>query len=182
MVHISSHRVWSLPDWRTMNVRLETIHKQHIHSLQRELKKHREVILRLRFTIKALVAFFLVIILTVLSIQIPQNYTIVRKPIVHKATMAEKKANRLLAEQMASAGWGWTKTQWQCADKIFMKESRYDQYAKNQHGSTAFGIGQVLSEKSTVPAIQIARAYKYIEARYGSPCRAYNVHKIRNWY
>lgn len=154
---------------------------QIISSLKTERKQHREVIIRLRLTIKALVVLALAIILTIITIQVPQNYTLVKKPVTHKATMQEKRENRLLAQQIASAGWDWKGIQWKCADKLFMAESRYDHYADNKH-STAYGIGQVLSETSSVPAIQITRAYKYIATRYTTPCHAWVFHLRKNYY
>jgi hypothetical protein len=93
-----------------------------------------------------------------------------------KATMEEKKANRKMAQEFAWAGYGWRGQHWTCIDKLFTAESRFDHLADNPK-STAYGIGQVLSEKSSDPAIQILRAYQYIEHRYnGSPCKAWVFH------
>ena len=107
------------------------------------------------------------------------------KPIVKartKATMAEKQANKVMAMRYAKAGWGWDRTQRRCAYALFMAESRFDHLARNQQGSSAYGIGQVLRETSSDPAIQILRAYQYIKHRYQTPCRAWSHHKHRNWY
>jgi hypothetical protein len=103
------------------------------------------------------------------------------EPLPTQATWAEKKANKKMALTFAQAGWGWSKQQQVCLVKLFTQESRFDHLADNPE-STAFGIGQVLSEKSRDPAIQILRAYKYIEHRYQTPCNAYNHHLKRNWY
>jgi hypothetical protein len=103
------------------------------------------------------------------------------KVVQTKATWAEKKANKKMAIAFAKAGYGWTPNQQDCIMKLFTKESRFDHLADNPK-STAFGIGQVLSEKSKDPAIQILRAYKYIEHRYSEPCRAWNHHLRKNWY
>ena len=99
-----------------------------------------------------------------------------------KATMEQKKANKIMAMRYAKAGWNWDRTQRRCAYSLFMKESRFDHLAKNQQGSSAFGIGQVLKETSKDPAIQILNAYKYISHRYGTPCKAWNHSQRRNWY
>lgn len=99
-----------------------------------------------------------------------------------KATMAQKRANKALAKSYAYAGWGWRNQQWTCINKLFTAESRFDHLAKNQKGSSAFGIAQVLKEKSKDPAIQLLHAYKYIEIRYGNPCKAWSHHVRRNWY
>jgi hypothetical protein len=98
-----------------------------------------------------------------------------------KATWEQKKANKKMAAQFASAGFGWDKRQIACIHLIFMKESRYDHLAKNQQGSSAYGIAQMLKEKSKDPAIQILKAYKYIKHRYGTPCNAW-VHHRKGWY
>ena len=99
-----------------------------------------------------------------------------------KATMEQKKANKVMAMKFAKAGWNWDRTQRRCAYSLFMKESRFDHLAKNQQGSSAFGIGQVLKETSKDPAIQILNAYKYIKHRYDTPCKAWAHSVSRNWY
>jgi len=98
-----------------------------------------------------------------------------------KATMEQKRANKVMAMKFAKAGWNWDKTQRRCAYSLFMKESRFDHLAKNQQGSSAFGIGQVLKETSKDPAIQILNAYKYIKHRYDTPCKAW-AHHSKGWY
>lgn len=107
----------------------------------------------------------------------------VKHPIVvqTKATMAQKRANKLMADTFARVGFGWSKKQRACVHLIFMKESRYDHLAKNQRGSSAYGIAQMLGEKSSDPAVQILRAYHYIEHRYGTPCIAWRHHR-KGWY
>ena len=99
-----------------------------------------------------------------------------------QATMAEKKANKALAKQYAWAGYGWRGMEWRCLDYIFTKEARYDHLAKNRQGSSAFGIGQRLKETSKDPAIQILHAYKYIQHRYQTPCKAMKYHLRHNHY
>lgn len=96
--------------------------------------------------------------------------------------MEQKKANKAMAKKIAWAGYGWKGKEWSCIDKIFTKEARYDHLAKNQSGSSAFGIGQRLNEKSKDPMVQILHAYKYIEHRYQTPCKAWKFHTIRNYY
>ena len=124
-----------------------------------------------------------------LALIVPIHKTVDVQVVVHphttvrtKATWQEKQANKIMAMRYAKAGWGWDRTQRRCAYALFMAESRFDHLAKNQQGSSAYGIGQVLREKSSDPAIQILKAYRYIEHRYGTPCRAWTHHKKRNWY
>jgi len=99
-----------------------------------------------------------------------------------KATMEQKRANKVMAMKFAKAGYGWDIKQRRCVYKLFTAESRFDHLAKNQQGSSAFGIAQMLKEKNTDPAIQILNAYRYIKHRYGTPCRAWSHHVSRNWY
>jgi hypothetical protein len=99
-----------------------------------------------------------------------------------QATMAEKRANKALAKRYAWVGYGWKDMEWRCLDYIFTKESRYDHLAKNRQGSSAYGIGQVLKETSKDPAIQILHAYKYIQHRYETPCKAMKYHLRHNHY
>lgn len=104
------------------------------------------------------------------------------KPIQTKATWEQKKANKAMAMRYAKAGWGWDSTQRRCVYKLFMAESKFDHLAKNQQGSSAFGIAQMLKEKSRSPQIQVLKAYRYIVHRYDTPCRALRHHQLRNWY
>lgn len=99
-----------------------------------------------------------------------------------KATMEQKAANKVMAMKFARAGYSWDYTQRKCIWKLFTKESRFDHLAKNQQGSSAFGIAQMLKEQSTDPAIQILNAYRYIKHRYDTPCKAWSHHLSRNWY
>jgi hypothetical protein len=98
-----------------------------------------------------------------------------------KATLQEKKENKRIAKEFAWVGYGWKDKQWSCISKLFTTESRFDQFADNPK-STAYGIGQVLGEKSNMPEIQILRAYKYIKHRYTTPCKAWSFHTKRNYY
>lgn len=99
-----------------------------------------------------------------------------------KATMEQKHDNKVMAMKFAKAGYGWDLRQRQCVYKLFTKESRFDNFAKNQQGSSAYGIAQMLKEKSSDPAIQILNAYRYIQHRYDTPCKAWHHHLRKNWY
>jgi hypothetical protein len=98
-----------------------------------------------------------------------------------QATYEQKQRNKVMAMRYAKAGWNWDRTQRRCAYSLFMKESRFDHLANNPR-STAFGIGQVLKETSKQPEIQILHAYKYIEHRYSTPCRALAFHIRHKYY
>jgi hypothetical protein len=89
-----------------------------------------------------------------------------------KATQDEKNRNRKIAKNYASAGWGWSGREWECLLSLWTSESRFDNYAKNQRGSSAYGIAQLLGEKDSRAEYQVLRGLKYISKRYGTPCRA----------
>ena len=130
-------------------------------------------------------------ILVILSVSFPINKAVdvevkvtkhhEKPPIQTKATMEQKKANKIMAMKFAKAGWNWDKKQRTCVYRLFMSESRFDHLADNKH-SSAYGIGQVLKETSKQPDIQILHAYKYIEHRYSTPCRALAFHIRHKWY
>jgi hypothetical protein len=99
-----------------------------------------------------------------------------------KATKDEKSRNRKLAQDYASAGWDWRGKEWTCLKSLWTRESRFDNYAKNQRGSSAYGIAQLLREKDHRSEYQILRGLKYIDSRYGSPCKAYRFFLRNNYY
>lgn len=130
-----------------------------------------------------------IVAVTVLSVALViLSVTPLRNPITHhpkpvqtKATMAEKRYNKHLAQRYAWVGYGWRGRDWACINYIFTKESRYDHLANNKH-STAFGIAQRLGETSRDPALQILSGYKYIKTRYRTPCRAKAYHLRHHHY
>ena len=89
------------------------------------------------------------------------------------ATMKEKNENRKIAKQYAWVAFGWRGEQWRCLEALWTRESRFDHKADNPK-STAYGIAQLLGERSPDPRVQILRGLRYIEHRYGTPCRAWN--------
>lgn len=135
---------------------------------------------RLKFRVIFLA--LLIIILTIFSINRLGTPFKSPPPIQTKATMEQKKANKALAKRIAWVGYGWKDKEWACLDKIFVKEAKYDHLAKNKSGSSAFGIGQMLKEKSTDPLIQILHVYKYVQHRYKNPCSAWRFHTKSNHY
>jgi hypothetical protein len=90
-----------------------------------------------------------------------------------KATKIEKDHNRKLAQDYAQAGFGWSGREWECLLALWTSESRFDQYAKNKQGSSAYGIAQLLGEEDNRAEYQILKGLKYINKRYHTPCRAY---------
>jgi hypothetical protein len=99
-----------------------------------------------------------------------------------KATKVEKDRNRKLAKEYASAGWDWRGREWVCLESLWTRESRFDNYAINQQGSSAYGIAQLLGEKDHRSEYQILRGLKYIADRYHTPCRAYKFFLKHNYY
>ena len=99
-----------------------------------------------------------------------------------KATTDEKIHNKRIAKEYASAGFGWTGKEWKCLESLWTLESRFDNYAKNKEGSSAYGIAQLLGERDSRSEYQILRGLKYISKRYNTPCRAYKFHIRNNHY
>jgi hypothetical protein len=89
-----------------------------------------------------------------------------------KATQDEKNYNKKLAKDYAAAGWDWRGREWACLKSLWTAESRFDNFAKNQRGSSAYGIAQLLRETDSRAEYQILRGAKYISKRYGTPCKA----------
>ena len=104
-----------------------------------------------------------------------------------KATMEEKRENKALAISYAKA-LGYNHKQINCLVTLWTRESRFDHLARPRDSagkprSTAFGIAQLLRERSSEPAIQILHAVRYVEHRYsGSFCRAKRHSDRVGWY
>jgi hypothetical protein len=99
-----------------------------------------------------------------------------------KATQDEKNYNKKLAKDYAAAGWDWRGREWACLKSLWTSESRFDNFAKNQRGSSAYGIAQLLREKDSRAEYQILRGLKYISERYGTPCKAKNFFLKHRYY
>jgi hypothetical protein len=83
--------------------------------------------------------------------------------------------------QIAMKKYKWNKKQYTCLAKLWGKESAWNHLADNPH-SSAFGIAQMLKEKSKHPMNQINNGLRYIEHRYGTPCAAWQHWQRNNWY
>jgi hypothetical protein len=99
-----------------------------------------------------------------------------------KATQDEKNYNKKLAKDYASAGFGWSGREWECLLALWTSESRFDNYAKNQRGSSAYGIAQLLGERDSRVEYQILRGLKYISKRYQTPCKAHKFFLTHRYY
>ena len=107
----------------------------------------------------------------------------VKKPVQvrTKATMEEKRENRRIIKQYSKA-LGYTQKQTSCLIALWTRESRLDHLADNPK-STAFGIAQLLRERSRTPELQILHGIRYINHRYrGSACSALAHSDRRGWY
>ena len=98
-----------------------------------------------------------------------------------KATMGEKRENKRIAREYSKA-LGYTPRETSCLITLWTRESRFDHLAKNQRGSSAYGIAQLLRERSSDPHIQVLHGLRYLDHRYsGSACRALR-HHAKGWY
>ena len=98
-----------------------------------------------------------------------------------KATMEEKRENKALTISFLRA-LGYNAQQRECAITLWTRESRLDHLADNKR-SSAYGIAQLLGEKSSRADLQILHGVRYIEHRYSSSfCRALQHSDRRGWY
>ncbi len=104
-----------------------------------------------------------------------------------KATMEEKRENKALTISFLSA-LGYNKQQRECAITLWTRESRFDHLARprdlsGKPRSSAYGIAQLLRERSSDPSIQILHGIRYVEHRYSkSFCRAISHSDRVGWY
>lgn len=130
----------------------------------------------------------LAVLLALIWIAIPLENRLEKVPKrEQKATIYEKRYNKTIALKIAAAGFGYNKRERKCLVYLWSSESRFDNYArptdrKGKATSTAFGIAQLLGERSSDPIVQIAGGLRYIQYRYKSACRAWEFHKRRGWY
>ena len=89
---------------------------------------------------------------------------------------------RSVGKLLAKENYGWTGKQWTCLDKLWIKESQWT-YTSHNKRTGAHGIPQaypatkyefVGSDWRKNPVTQIMWGLKYIDNRYGTPCRALN--------
>jgi len=87
--------------------------------------------------------------------------------------------------------WGWeSKTQWQCLELLWTRESNWRPDAYNrkpvwQNGEklNAGGIPQILGLDPDISVEnQIERGFIYIEKRYFNPCSAWRFWSAEGWY
>jgi cell wall-associated NlpC family hydrolase len=98
--------------------------------------------------------------------------------------------NRGLAQIMA-ASYGWVGDQWSTLQKLWDRESGFNNYAKNPT-SGAYGIAQALPESKYPYAgteaggssarAQISWGLSYIKTRYGTPAAAWSHEQSAGWY
>ena len=102
-------------------------------------------------------------------------------PVQTKATMEEKRENKRITRQYSKA-LGYTDKQTTCLITLWTRESRFDHLADNPR-STAYGIAQLLRERSREPELQILHGIRYIGHRYrGDACSALRHSDRRGWY
>lgn len=127
--------------------------------------------------VKFYAGIYFALVMTLLSPISP-----VHAPVI-SATEAEavEPDYRGYAEQIALLEYSWNAVQFACLDKMWTKESHWNPLADNPK-SSAFGIAQMLKEKSTNGYVQIANGLKYIQHRYENPCQAWKFWERNNWY
>jgi hypothetical protein len=87
---------------------------------------------------------------------------------------------RSVGKFLAKENYGWTGRQWTCLDKLWIKESQWT-YTSHNKRTGAHGIPQaypatkyeyVGSDWRKNPVTQILWGLRYIDVRYGTPCKA----------
>ena len=87
---------------------------------------------------------------------------------------------RYVEELLAKENYGWSGAQWKCLDKLWIKESQWT-YTSHNKRTGAHGIPQahpatkyesIGSDWRKNPVTQILWGLKYIDVRYGTPCKA----------
>lgn len=102
--------------------------------------------------------------------------------------------NQALALQLASSMYGWEGSEWTALQKLWNRESEFNEHAKNP-SSGAYGIPQALpytkmpkiawpesAGGKSDPATQIKWGLSYIKDRYGKPSVAWAHETANNWY
>jgi hypothetical protein len=96
----------------------------------------------------------------VVKVELPKDLSVVAR----HATMEEKRENKALIISYSKA-LGYDKREINCLVALWTRESRLDHFADNPR-SSAFGIAQLLRERSREPELQILHGIRYIEHRY----------------
>lgn len=97
-------------------------------------------------------------------------------------------AQAIAYEMVIARGWG--QGEYECLVALWNRESHWNVFAHNPT-SGAYGIPQALpgdkmasagADWATNPTTQITWGLGYIEARYGTPCAAWQSSETRGWY
>lgn len=89
---------------------------------------------------------------------------------------------RYVGELLAKENYGWSGSQWKCLDTLWIKESQWT-YTSHNKRTGAHGIPQAYpatkyesmgSDWRKNPVTQILWGLRYIDVRYGTPCKALN--------
>ena len=122
---------------------------------------------------------------TILPLPVPAPVPVIQERT--KATMEEKRENKALIVSYSRA-LGYDKGEVKCLLTLWSRESRFDHFARPRDSSgkpisSAFGIAQLLRERSGEPELQILHGIRYLGHRYrGSACRALAHSDRRGWY
>jgi len=101
-------------------------------------------------------------------------------PLNLQSAEASPMALKQFAKMQSISYYKWDIREVRCLNQLWSKESAWNPRADNPH-STAYGIAQMLNEKSTSPVTQISNGLVYIKHRYEKPCNAWNYWK-RNYH
>jgi hypothetical protein len=120
------------------------------------------------------------------------DYRVTERPTARAAPavgMPDPGTAQAIAYEMVLAR-GWGQGEYSCLVALWDRESHWNVYAHNV-SSGAYGIPQAMpgskmasagADWATNPATQITWGLGYIEARYGTPCGAWQSSETRGWY
>jgi hypothetical protein len=113
-----------------------------------------------------------------------------QRVLLDRAARSAIRDPRGAAQLLAAQLYGWSGAQWNCLDKLWTRESRWNYQAQNP-SSGAFGIPQALpgakmakygSDWRTNPVTQIKWGLSYVRSRYSTPCGAWGHSESHGWY
>lgn len=102
-------------------------------------------------------------------------------PLNLQSAEASPLALKQFAGMQSKSLFNWGKQEISCLNSLWGKESAWNPEADNPH-STAYGIAQMLNEKSQNPVKQISNGLVYIKHRYNKPCNAWAYWKRNKHY
>ena len=127
------------------------------------------------------VRFYAVAWFTALMTLCAPIYPLQNPPLNLSSANAAPTTLKQFARMQSVSMYGWDKEQSVCLSQLWQKESSWNPRADNPR-STAYGVAQMLNEKSKNALVQIDNGLRYINQRYENPCNAWKFWKRKSYY